>query len=865
MGKIVVGPNLQSTHDISLNAGGRVYGFSLDGGPKGLVEGASIATSILSNRQGSRFGNHDPNFAHIEQRTWLGGRGQENMSDDPSRFFDSKDCWTLSPNVLLPTLQWRFAKTLRKNYQAIPGNVKWKPLDGSQSYLARSFTTTATMDARELYMWLKKVGNPGDVKAGIYPDSTGAPNMAAPIREQTIFASTISDVVSFFAEFRFSTSGALSTTTTYWVVVTGLGVSDGRNHWAVGYDDHATGSESANGTAWTVKTTLGIYYRVTEADINQTFIPFVLGGVHYFVSKRANQGTSQVFMNGDRGKVASATSTTLACTGKSWVTDQWKSSSLNYAAMIRIVQGPGAGQEAEIVTNTNDDLEWSPAFDVTPTSDSHFCIYHTEYFTEITSPSVGTVIDVAVANDIAYFARGTETADGYILKFQYKVSDGTHEVQADADDKADLVAIGMQDGVIKLWRAENGPTAAKTVVVSSAPIPAAFADAIVFTADIPCGEKTWMITNLIEFNTNMHVLKEDGIGYIFNSKYVPLSVGMNRVTESTNGKGCAVMDTYLYLNWSHSVERLSGGTIDDEGQWSGAGMPENRNGVMVWLETIVAHMLGAQDAGGTGYSSVMAYNGFGTWTEILRGHNIGKRIRMTHWQENPGGRPFLWTEIGGDLICQVFPKKTLNPMRDSGCKYMHEAVMESSTIDLDVAMLPKFFKSISANTQYLGSDDGFRRLAIEYQMDNEVNTSTWISAREFAYSPEESVDINQGNKQQMRWRIRLLTEVATKPVRVRAIVVAGYAKLPAKRVWTLRIKLSSLSRDALGAPNVDPTELYKWLWQQSAEAGGVFMHSKWENADSAWVVVEPPGLARTMVNTIQQWWGGVATLTLREA
>jgi hypothetical protein len=46
---------------------------------------------------------------------------------------------------------------------------------------------------------------------------------------------------------------------------------------------------------------------------------------------------------------------------------------------------------------------------------------------------------------------------------------------------------------------------------------------------------------------------------------------------------------------------------------------------------------------------------------------------------------------------------------------------------------------------------------------------------------------------------------------------------------------------------------------------GLFMRSIWEQMDSLYVIAEPPTLLRQFTNNILGAWGGVVTITLREA
>ena len=97
-----VGPKIKNpTHDIALRDGREWIGLTLDGGPRALSIDPQIPSTLFTTGGGAEFGNADPSMTNVEQRTWVGGRGQENYSDDESRYFDGT-CWTLTPNHLLP-------------------------------------------------------------------------------------------------------------------------------------------------------------------------------------------------------------------------------------------------------------------------------------------------------------------------------------------------------------------------------------------------------------------------------------------------------------------------------------------------------------------------------------------------------------------------------------------------------------------------------------------------------------------------------------------------------------------------------------------------------------------------------------------
>ena len=74
------------SHEISLSDGIRRWGLRLDGGPGAIQEIPMTPSTLQFTGGGTKFGDWEPGMSHIEQRTWEGGRGQQDFVDDPTRF-----------------------------------------------------------------------------------------------------------------------------------------------------------------------------------------------------------------------------------------------------------------------------------------------------------------------------------------------------------------------------------------------------------------------------------------------------------------------------------------------------------------------------------------------------------------------------------------------------------------------------------------------------------------------------------------------------------------------------------------------------------------------------------------------------------
>ena len=103
--------NPNPSHDISLFDGNQKWGLRLNKGARGIQEVPITPSTLYFSQGGTKTGDHEPGFSHIEQRDWSGGRGQEDFSVDPTQFFDSKECWTLTPGLMFPAPQMNFGAT----------------------------------------------------------------------------------------------------------------------------------------------------------------------------------------------------------------------------------------------------------------------------------------------------------------------------------------------------------------------------------------------------------------------------------------------------------------------------------------------------------------------------------------------------------------------------------------------------------------------------------------------------------------------------------------------------------------------------------------------------------------------------------
>ena len=806
--------------------------FQLQDGPRGISEGGSQPSTLNITGGGKRFGDFEPNFSHLEQRTWVGGRGVENYVEDQTGFFDSQNLWSLTPNKIFPAPMWKFAQGVKTADEDLGVDRTWKKLIDASRYVSVAIGAITSADYANL--WVRRRGSPGTLTLELRADSGGE---AEGTLHQTVTKTVtdITDTISVFEEFNWTSTQTLSAGDH--IKIYGASTDTTDNCWEVAVDTTGTGSKiSADSATW-ASAGYTMLHRLSVADTARRWIDFDLEGAKYAVSINDSTAASVLMINGGRGTASAGGATTLTDSGIAWTADRW------IGAWVKIIGGTGKGQYRQITDNTTEILTVA-TWDTNPDATSRYVIYKTPWWTTLGTTGLGKVTDVAVINNIVYFAQGTTA-----IRRMYDNA-GTPAYDDDGTNVADFLwpFYDAADGA-QLWRAINGVT----MQVSRASV-AAWGTDLVFGTGIQVGSIDQEITNMIDYNNQLWVFKEDKVWYIQNDRAVPLAIGTEGLPGKETGQAVAVHNLFLWFSWWKSAERMYGATVDDEGVWrKGSGLPSGRNGSVSGLVALLPWLFQSIDAG-TGTSSVLIYKD-GAYHEMFRGFKAGHRIRNIFASYHRGDNPWLWIDYNGELLYQEY---SLTPLQESSFDFQHEAVVVSGTHDMGHAETYKFFKDLSAQDENFDQDGIYT--AVDYQYGKDVNTSTWINANSFYNTPTDVSEIEIGETNALRYRLRMYTDDASTPPIINATVLKGYEVLPVKRLWNLRIKASSLlSR----GKSTSPDKLYDWLWASSQKAKKIRMYTSIPNVNNVLVKLEPPNTFWRFVNKASKW-TGVFAVSVRE-
>ncbi|KKL62456.1 hypothetical protein LCGC14_2185020, partial [marine sediment metagenome] len=626
-----------------------------------------------------------------------------------------------------------------------------------------------------------------------------------------------------------------TTAPNWWVHIFTTAAGTDANHWELGYNS-SNGVQSTvvsgNGStgAWSAST-VHFYFRVSAARTNRKWHLFTMQRALYAVEEKADGTTGvKLFINGDRGICSSGTPGTTAVindSSKNWATNRWA------GARVAIIEGPGAGQNAAITASNTTSLTVS--LDIAPTSLSEYYIYDTNEWTEISTAifdtSVGDtpVRDVTVGNGISFFAFGGSTVNP-IGSFTWNTSvHAGFAVSSFGADHLDFFSDPSKGPQIIRTVSSQGRVSNSTIT--------AFGTTLKFSTGTKTGGTEYPFTNLIDYNNQMYAFKEDSIWIIRNDRAEKLNVGLDAFPSSHTGRAAAAQNLFLLFSWSHSVERLHGGQVTDIGLWSGAGLKDGHQGPMSGLVPYIAWTLGAKNAGTTGLSAAYAWNNRG-WHEFFRGHTTGYQLQDMYMQNNPGGNPRLWFSYGGELICQRWPRNTLNPRNDGNIHYQHEALFETGIIDMNAVQLKKLFSQTFAVSKNLASTQAV--IYAEYQLEDDINSTNWLPIGDFRKSPIDNLRIGRGDKTAIRLRFRGVTMNSTIHTELQAVVLKAVARTPVRRQWTIRAVTGDFQVDAQGLEDADPDDFYMWLQDAAVTSEPLLMHAAWETMDGVEVYMEHP-------------------------
>lgn len=783
----------------------------------------------------------------VNQRNWLSGRGFKRYADDNSGFFDSNFLWSTTDGKLFPVPQWRFASGLRTVDESLPGDnasmVWWKLYNASPADPTNRITrhlsiisTGGFNGADKGYLWIRRRGTPGTLTFELCANSAGDPSTVLQTVTKTV--SDISDTLAVYQVFDWTGTQNLST---YHIKIYGASGDTAANHWEVLCNASGTTSKySAAGSVWTTSN-VSMYYRITDADLNRRWWYFFLEGALYAVSTNGDGTASTLKTNGVRGTATSATGTTLVDSALTMGTNQFA------GAWIMIYDGTGDGQARQITSNTGTAFT-VPVWDIVPDATSKYIVYATNQWTTTSgTPGLGTVINQPITADkTAYFPQGQAVN----IRRMY-VAGTSHTFAADGTNKADLMYLNTDpSNSVSVYSAHRN-----NATIAFAPTVAQGVN-LTFGAAKAIGSSNWRINNLYNYNGVLYVFKEDG-PYIVNGNRVDRpSSGFADIPDRTTGWAAATQDKYLWWSWAHSIVRTLGEDSTDMFNYRQGydGLPSDKTAVVTSILSVAGWTFFALDGFNTNYSTVLCWNGYG-WHEIFQSWAVGVRINGMAWQPCLNTRGRLWINVGGEMIFMEFPMNAANPLKDATLNYHHEAVLVTSTIDANNALMYKIFEELK-----ILLDQG--TVEVDYQTNANVGTNTWTVLGTASTSPLSDMTLELGGVLQIRFRLRFQTANSRTPPTISGLMTSGRMIELDKYQWVGSFRVATDADTKTSETDHDPNLLYAQLKTWAVTQTRLTLRTLHPSSDNKAVTISLPAKSLDYISDAD--WGGTVQFAVMQ-
>ena len=175
---VIVYPGaINSTHEISLSDGNKTWGLNIDSEESIVIEEPITQKKVNYSNADQRYGDFEPGISYFEQRSWIGGMGKNDFQKYQDGFAEGINLWSLADGKLMPAPQWEYSNGLRKSIEKTPGNMSWIPIRGDQSYISFPILIEGgDLELKDVNLWVKKTGIPGDLSVSFYSDLNGEPD-----------------------------------------------------------------------------------------------------------------------------------------------------------------------------------------------------------------------------------------------------------------------------------------------------------------------------------------------------------------------------------------------------------------------------------------------------------------------------------------------------------------------------------------------------------------------------------------------------------------------------------------------------------------------------------------------------------------
>lgn len=411
----------------------------------GITRAPIQKNAIQTTSQGGEWSDLEYPYMAIQQEDWTGGRANLRFSSDRSRFFDSRRAQTAFNECIFNAPLDHYSTGFKEAYTNCPASLSWIKLKGTTQYLAREITLTS-YSCGNIYIHMRRRGTPvTGLTVRLQNNLSNNPTVFA---EHTFDTNEVTDITAEF--FKFSFEELTLDGSCYLIVFSGN--ADNENYWEVGCTKTPTmlTQYSQTGRNWNIYS-YDLLYRLDTVQADKRCRFFVYEQLMFMI-RQDPQDNPTLWVNGDIGKVSSATEISITDSSKNWEPDCYK------GAKIGLVYRNGIeGHETvwhTVKTNTSDTITIEGVqWDITPDEDTVFIINDTPLWTEITGHGLTHyVTDIHVIRGVVYFCQGDYVN---VRKMRWNRTDGAFEwMELTGVTATFLESVRDEDGLM-LWRGRN--------------------------------------------------------------------------------------------------------------------------------------------------------------------------------------------------------------------------------------------------------------------------------------------------------------------------------------------------------------------------------------------------------------------------
>ena len=696
---------------------------------------------------------------------WRGGRGEE-IRREPDRFYDSRSVetriarqLTLGPaantSQVGTTPMWWFSSNYPHRISNAP--IEFPEVPPEQAYaeyisMQRRFaarikmasnTHTVTAIAVRVY----RTAGTGTTTLTLHEsDSSGIAPATAAVATATATPTTTDEWVTF----TFSSPVAVTAGGYYWVVLTPGDISIAEYWWAGVQDGARYALWSATLNAWVGYAGRAFHVRVTgivAVRFAQSFEAPTGGlactGVRVRLRKTrelAQDYTVALYSDsgGSPDTLLKSATITDADLGTTWteVRVTWVSEALASETVYWIVvdypatpddpgcaiewggwtgysggsaKYQGAGGSWTVLASTrdmafkvNDGPEFGDAITVRPQrfNSGWYCaagaiVYKWNSSTsvwEASESTTGTVTDMVTWGDYLWVARGNNT-------MRRLNTTGTW-----SDAPGAVTAHLLVDHAGYLFRTD--PTALEDMYYTG--------NGTDWTGPVHVGPGDWGINDFVGFGDEIAAVNDVGLWFQSVDWAYPV-LRWDSLEDGENGRGMIVWvrSGELYIPVRFGLYKWNRQTMVAIGPDQDAGLPADRAGRVTDLVGTVNWLFAAVDAGASGTSSILAYNGAG-WHEIVRAGRAADRIRAMGYETLSSPARLWWAE-GKTMRYAELPDYSDNPYAYTGVEFASSGEIILGWCGSELLHVLKDWRAITLNVE--GAATG-AQVHVHYEVDH---------------------------------------------------------------------------------------------------------------------------------------------------